>query len=126
MRNSVDLDYKKWKPEKLRNKIAYVEFIHLFQYNLERANEDDSIHNLKTFTECMYSDQIDYVSFEFLVFALSGLPQYNERSVVPEKALKCEFNDVFGEEKKTPIQRKHTPKYYAYANDDKPREYWEY
>ena len=46
MRNSVDLDYKQWKPEKLRNKIAYVEYMHLFHFNLERANDDDSIENL--------------------------------------------------------------------------------
>jgi len=48
----------------------------------------------------MYRDQIDYVSFEFIVFALSGLPQYNERSIVWEKAEKCQFSEVFGEEKK--------------------------
>lgn len=74
----------------------------------------------------MYEKQIDYVSFEFIVFALSGLPEYNERSVVWDKAVKCDFDGVFGEEVEKPIERKHTPKYYADANDNMPRSYWAY
>lgn len=74
VKNNVDLDYKKWQPEKLRNKIAIVEHMHMFHYFRDRADDDPSIQNLNEFTECMYREQIDYVSFEFLVYALSGLP----------------------------------------------------
>jgi hypothetical protein len=41
MRNNVDLDYKKWYSEKLKNRIAYAEFIHLFDFNMDAVLEDD-------------------------------------------------------------------------------------
>jgi hypothetical protein len=81
--------------------------------------------NVQNFTECIYKQQIDYVSLDFIVYALSGLPEFNERNVAWEKIEACGFHDVFGEDQ-TPIVRKHTPKYYAYVNDDKPSEYWDY
>ena len=123
MRNSVDLENSRFGAEKLLNKIAYKE---LFRSNIERANSNSFVLNLKIFTMCMYRKQIDYVSFDFLMFALSGLPQFNERSIFWDKVDKCDFEHMFGKKEKKPIQRKHTPKHYADVNDDKTREFWDY
>ena len=73
----------------------------------------------------MCNNTLDYVSMEPIVYAISGLPEFNERSVVWEKANSCGFDDVFGDDS-TPIVRLHTPKYYAEINDFMPEEYWNY
>ena len=96
----------------MRNRIASVEFNHYKDFNLERAWSDKSIKNLSGFIHCMYRNQIDYVSFEFIVFYLSGLPRFDV-SPAWDKAQKCGFQKLFGEEDKGPIIRLHRPKYYA-------------
>jgi hypothetical protein len=54
----------------------------------------------------MYSQQIDYISFEFLVLTLSGLglPKLNERNVAWEKVEACGFKNVFREDQKQVIR----------------------
>jgi hypothetical protein len=81
MRNVVDLDYKHYKAERLRNRVSYVEFVHFMNFNQDNTLSNNKVIKAQKFVECMYKQQIDYVSFEFLVFALSGLPEFNERKV---------------------------------------------